>query len=382
MPGMKYFKNVFCFVFFFFIINFINIFFGSTVLAAVADIDHIVFTTEAQTILPDTISGIITIQTQNANGILETIDETADLSVSVTSPTGQFNSNSTTWNPATTFTMSKNTGNKNFYYKDSALGSFTINATLTTRTTGKSWSTSQIINISNTIEDIIATTTATSTGNITSTSTISIATTTNPVISTHYIQEELSSYVEPTIFEISAGRNRLGYVGLPVNFTAKHKLSANLQNKNCNYVWTFGDGSSVEGEETEHIYKYIGDYNLVLNGECGELKSVSRAKVKIIETNLWLSVMTDGAIEIVNNGEYEINLYGWKLLSANQDYAFPLDTIISGGKKIVFPKEYIKIADTTGISLVDASGGRISTTASSVSLEKFIEDYKKLISKN
>ncbi len=348
---------------------------------AVVNIDRIVFVTEPQTILPDTISKAFTIQTQNSSGTIEPIDETSDLSLSVTSATGQFNSNSTTWNPAKTFTMSKNTGNKNFYYKDSTLGTYTINATLTTRTTGKSWNTSQVVNISNDINTATTTnTTATTTDTTFSTSTA----TTTTIISTHYIQEYLSTYVEPTnIFELTAGRNRLGYLNLPLNFEAKYKMSSDLKNSGCHFLWTFGDGSSEKGERVEHTYKYLGEYNLVLNGDCNTAKSVARSTVKVVETNLSLSNYSDGAVKIINSGEYEINLYGWRLSAGKKVYEFPLDTIISAGQSVIFPREYTELDGYSQTRLIDAKDNIIAQTELSPMTEelvRFIEEYKRLTS--
>jgi len=187
------------------IIILVSLFLPTFVFGAVANIDHIVFISAPQTVAPDSISKVLTIQTQNVSGVLEAIDETSDLTVTINSPTGQFNSNSTTWNPASTFTMSKNTGNKNFYYKDITEGTYTINATLMTRTTGKSWTTSQDIIISNTPPEVDSNVDAETDTDATSTADFSPS---GP-ISTHYIQEDLSKYVEPvSVFELSAGRAR------------------------------------------------------------------------------------------------------------------------------------------------------------------------------
>jgi hypothetical protein len=318
--------------------------------------------------------------------------------VTVTSPTGQFNSNSTTWNPATTFTMSKNTGNKNFYYKDSAVGTYTIGATLTTRTTGKSWTASQIINIgvgqvlgtsTDNLPDTNSTGTSTATSTATTTTTEDYSSNNVTIVSTHYIEEDLSSYIEPTVFNLSAGRKRLSYIGTPVSLEAKHKLSTDLQSQNCNYLWTFGDGASSAGEKIEHIYKYAGDYNLVLNGNCGSTQSVSRTVIEVAEPKLTLSAVSDGSIAIMNNSKYEINLYAWKLSSPSQMYAFPLDTIIGANQKVIFPAEYTKISNVENVSLLDATGKSIALLANTMplingasispaELVRFLESYKKL----
>jgi hypothetical protein len=332
---------------------------------AVANIDHIIFVSEPQTVLPDTISKVLTIQSQNSAGAMEALDETADLTVSVTSVTGEFNSNATTWNPATTFTMSKSTGNKNFYYQDSTVGTYTISATLTTRTTGKSWTATQEIIVSDDLsedDDTATTTTATSTSSGGSSS-------------THYIQEEISTYSEPkNVFELSAGRNRLGNPDVPLLFEAKYKISKDLENKNCKYLWTFGDGSSDTGEKTDHVYKYKGNYNLVLNGDCGSAKSVSRSEVSIVDIDLVLAQTDSNDVSITNKSEYEINLGGWKLTSLQKTYSFPVDTILAPKQEIVFPKEYTGITNPWGISLINP----INRIVVSDELARFIDAYRQL----
>ncbi len=201
-----------------------------------------------------------------------------------------------------------------------------------------------------------ATTTATSTATSTATTTVSDNNIITTIYSVHYIEEDLSDYVEPTTFEVSAGRGRLSYVNSPVIFVAKSKMSNGIFSGNCQYDWNFGDGVSLTGEKVLHIYKYPGDYNAVLNGSCAGLQSVSRTAVKILAPNLSISVKDSGAVEIRNNGGNEISLYGWNLSSANFSYAFPQDTIISAGKAVDFPVEYLKIPTAgNGIVLTDAS---------------------------
>jgi len=245
-----------------------------------------------------------------------------------------------------------------------------------------------------TTTDETATSTATSTATTTATTT-TVGTNGGVIVvySAHYIQEDLSSYVEPTVFQVSAGRERLSYLNSLINFEAKFKKSGDVSGRNCIYTWNFGDGSSLLGEKVEHIYKYVGDYNVVLNGSCGDLKSVSRTAVKVLESNLSMNQKNDGAIEIANQGKYEINLYGYKIQSGSLNYAFPLDTIISANKSVIFPAEYLNISTSTGgeIALVDSSGKTLASTSSNFTvynLDKIISEadftrfaleYKKII---
>jgi len=246
--------------------------------------------------------------------------------------------------------------------------------------------------IATTTEETLATSTATTTA--TTTTTVTNYGGERVIYSTHYIQEDLSGYIEPTTFEVSAGRPRLAYLDLPIKFEAKHKVSKDLENRNCKYSWTFGDGFSQVGEKVEHIYKYVGDYNVVLNGSCSDLKSVSRTVVKVVAPSLSILTKLDGAVEVFNQGKYEMNLYGWKIKTQNQEYVFPMDTIISAGQKVTFPEEYLKIIVAgKQIILSDSSDKTVAQTGvnftvsdpnkviSVADFKKFAVEYKKLTSR-
>lgn len=339
--------------------------------SAVTNITQVNFVTEEQTVAPGIISRVFTIQTQNSAGAAEPIDETSDLEVSVTSATGQFNSNSSNWNPNTIFTMSKNTANKNFYYKDTVEGEYVITAKLVTRTAGTTWTASQNVKVSSVTDsgggdsgddssDDSGTGSGDSgggSGTSTTTSTTTTPTATSS-ISTHYNQESVSTYKEPTSFQVSSGRNRLGYIGLPLLFEAKAKVSSGSTDDRCKYFWNTGDGYSKKGRTLEHYYKYTGEYNLVLNGECNDLKSVSRTIVKVVEPNLAVSRNSDGSVNVQNNGDYEINLFSLQIVFENQNYVFPLDTIVGPKKGIDLPSEHTGLSPSSKsrISLESESG--------------------------
>ena len=142
----KYFKIGFCIVIIFG--GLLVAFYPNFSFADVSKIEKIIFTTDVQTVEINTFSEKITIQTQNSSSTSEALTETDDLSVTSSSPTGRFYSNNTTASSTDTFVMSSSTANKNFYYKDSSGGLFTITATLKTRITENLWTTTQNITIS------------------------------------------------------------------------------------------------------------------------------------------------------------------------------------------------------------------------------------------
>ena len=213
------------------------------------------------------------------------------------------------------------------------------------------------------------------------------------ILSVHYYQEGLSDYDEvANVFEVSAGRDRLSYVGSPVSFEAKSKISAGQKGAVPNFKWSFGDGASENNGKVAHTYKYPGEYNVVLNANLSGVNSISRAKVKVLIPELNISEKPDGSVEISNKGANEINLYGWKILAAGRAYSFPLDTIISAGKSVIFPAEYLKIPlvgnvvtlmDASAKEIVSASGNlpllKPEKTISVSDVDKFALEYKRLL---
>ena len=108
---------------------------NSPAFAVTANITKINFTTLEQTINTNTVSAQLTTQTQEVGGASEQVSETTTLNLSSTSETGEFSFNADNWIPVTTLTMSNPSANRNFYYRDSVAGTYT----LTVAAQGKTW---------------------------------------------------------------------------------------------------------------------------------------------------------------------------------------------------------------------------------------------------
>ena len=181
-------------------------------------------------------------------------------------------------------------------------------------------------------------------------------------VSTHSSEEDLSDYQEKPVFETSAGRQRIAYVGAQVEFSASYKMPKDLESNLRIFEWSFGDGLKDSGEKVAHTYKYPGEYSVVLNGASGNENSVSRTTVKVLSPNIHLAILPAGDIEITNNGNTEINLGLWKLrdISGTSDFVFPKDTIVGADKKITLSKDDTKIqTDNNRISIVNPSNGEV-----------------------
>lgn len=250
-----------------------------------ANITQIGFTNTSRSVALGAVSESLTIQTQNSSGVSEQLDETADITLSSSSATGDFSSSATTWNSDTTHTMSKNSSNRTFYYKDTVDGTYTITATLLTRTTLKTWSATQTIVVGSgggagaadqsPLASVATSTTATST----------VASSVSASTSAHSGGSSVAKDSEPVEFQIFGGRDRLAVVGAPVVFQAKIALIKNVSNP-TRYLWSFGDGSAHDGIKTEHTYLFPGEYVVVLNADAFESSAVWRGVVKVVAPEL------------------------------------------------------------------------------------------------
>ncbi len=327
---MRYFdKTFFKFTFGFLIIIAISLLIIYAASAYAAGVEKIVFITEPQSIKPNTLSEPITVQTQDSNGDPYQTPETLDIQFISTSATPEFLNSA--GQPATTY-MSKNTANRTFYYRDSSEGNFKITINTRGRDSGTELSISQQIAISSG---------SSQNNNTNSSGEVLSASTENPLSS----ESATSGAVAPTYsttgsqLEISAGGDRLTTPGSPISFQATIKKNS-VANSAVSFSWSFGDGNVGEGALVSHIYKYPGEYAVVLNAKAGNTFAVARLKAKVVKPDISVS-SKDGYIEITNNGSTEINLFNWKIEDRSEGFIFQPDTIILPHSSVCFDKNLL-----------------------------------------
>jgi len=150
--------------------------------------------------------------------------------------------------------------------------------------------------------------------------------------------------------EVAHGGDRLTSPGSPISFQAVVKKNA-VPDSKANFSWSFGDGFVGAGQFVTHIYKYPGEYIVVLNAKAGDAVATSRSKVRVVAPEISISV-GEGYLELLNNSNAEINLFNWKIVHAGKAFIFQPDTII-------LPKSSIKV----DLSLFTMRGEREGETS-------------------
>ena len=333
---------------------------------AYAAIDKIVFINDPQTITVGESSAQYQIQLQNSAGDKEVAPDTTYFTLPL--EMGDFSSqkDSAIFTASSSIYIATNSSNKYFYFKPHSLGDYIMKITARNKDNTKSWETEQAVKVVNatTSDDISGNNTDTATTTVTTSGTTPVNQITRTITRTIYISvhsdpAELSDYSQNTVFGLSAGRERLAYVGNPVNFTADHKIPKDVSETTCIFKWSYGDGFGGVGEKVSHIYKYQGEYSIVLNGRCDKYTSVSRTIVKVFLPHVSLGITATGDLELKNNGDKEINFGGWEIKDNQNVFILPEDTIVSSGKIIILSRKDTKLYANL-LYLFDPSGGEVA----------------------
>ena len=298
--------------------------------AYAAGVEQIVFTTAEQSTKPNEVSETITIQIQDISGTPTSMGETADLFLTSDSATGEFSSSNSNWQNVEKVTVNSNWENRSFYYRDSSGGSFVITANLVGRNSGQEFNATQKIVVS-------------SSGSTQSTSSSGSGGSSSAGSSSSSSGSSISGPVSGSSaqLEVSAGSDRLTSPGSPITFQATIKKNT-ASNAGLNLFWSFGDGNVGTGLLVHHIYKYPGEYVVVLNAKAGGIFAISRVKVRVIEPIITLSESAE-YVEIANNTSSEINLFNWKIISEGRGFIFQPDTIVLPNSKIKLEKNMLKM---------------------------------------
>ncbi len=201
--------------------------------------------------------------------------------------------------------------------------------------------------------------------------------------SAHSSPASLSELNPKMDFQVSAGRDRLATVGNNIAFQAVVTKIQGVSERDLNYLWSFGDGTTYGGNTVNHTYLFPGEYTVVLNSSYADKQAVSRVNIKVSSPDLTISVV-QGGVEITNKSKAEINLEDWGLESRSRSFVFPKDTLIPAGKKVIFANSITGILDDN-VTLFDPLRKRVLAIQSSVentqtssiqTIEKSINDIQ------
>jgi len=325
----------------------------------------VAFTSPAQTIAVGVVSEVLSVQVQDGSGEQIKVPSTACALVTSSSSTGEFSSSASNWNLVSVLTISKNSANRNFYYKDTEEGTPTLSVNVVIRPDTEAracaswptnewpegWTASQVITVgnpgtsSNEEDD----------GSSEVTQVTEVVATPPPATPP---SSGIVATIEPRIF--TAMRIPTGTVaGADAVFTASTVGLKKEPITNARYIWSFGDGAIEEGNPVYHTYHYPGSYVVVVSVASGEWGATDRKDVVVTAPMLAVTNIKegpDGFIEIKNAGKTDIDLSRWFLGVNGTFFMFPSETILRAGKAVPFPSAITKLLATADAVLLYPNG--------------------------
>lgn len=259
--------------------------------------------------------------------------------------------------------ISSNTANRNFYY-DGHPASYTITAKA-----GYGSADSWTVSFTDTHTIGSSSTSTTSESSTTTSSQTSPSSNESSGSSVHYNATSLSNKKPEQASSVSAGRNRLGAVGSPLEFRAETDYA---YTNSTIFKWNFGDGYQDVGPVVSHTYEYPGEYTAVLNAVLPEGQAVSRVNVKIIEPKIRVTVASSERIEIKNDSDNETSLFGRALSVGNKFFAFPVDSIVKAKGQVSFSSKVTGLEphSANDVSLIVVGGTEQAKLGDKVKEEK------------
>ncbi|MCG2698988.1 PKD domain-containing protein, partial [Candidatus Parcubacteria bacterium] len=101
------------------------------------------------------------------------------------------------------------------------------------------------------------------------------------------------------------------------------------------YLWNFGDGAISEGQNVKHVYKYPGEYIVILDISSGKYSASGRLTAKIIPNQLEIIEANQNYIKLHNGSNVELDISHWFLKAENIFFKFPANTFIKTNRDLM-----------------------------------------------
>lgn len=318
------------------------------------------FTSDAQSIPVAMPSSPFTIQAQ-AGGQSVSLPQTGCVAFESSSPTGQFSSSATNWNSVSVLSMNKGTANKNFYYKDSSAGTFTLSVHLvikpdTESSSCASWPREEWGTTFDAIQAVVVG--STGSNNSTDSTTQSQSTGTSVSQESTAASAYVSSYVPPPVPQVFAdgGDDRVVIVGADTVFTGRAYNRTREEVEHVRFLWNFGDGSTAEGPSVLHHYDYPGKYAAVLTIADNRESPSDYFTVTAEPAKLAFFVYADGSVGIQNLAGRDLDLSSWIVKSFNQLFVLPEHSRIFAGETMRVSQQTLKFWSSIHTELAYPNG--------------------------
>lgn len=175
-----------------------------------------------------------------------------------------------------------------------------------------------------------------------------------------------------------AGEDKTVFIGQKTIFQGKVYGFDGKEIQNARFLWNFGDGMINEGNPISHIYRYLGEYIVILNGSSGIYANSDQLRVKVSAPPFKITGLKpgeNGFIEISNQSNYELDISGFSFSGGKKYFYFPENSMISPNSRLLVP------GSVSGINFASPSAVEFYYPDGSL-IQEFKYESEKIADKN
>ncbi len=177
----------------------------------------------------------------------------------------------------------------------------------------------------------------------------------------------------PGVLSLRVQGPKIAYVNQEVSFEVMPEGIGPTLTRSLIYTWNFGDTYTASGKTSTHVFKYPGEYIVMVGGEYAKASAFSRHEVIVLPVSFALSYTESGDVRIQNNAPQEVDLGGFRL-GGSGSFTFPKFTMLKPKGVLTISKDRAHVSGRD-LSLFDTQGALVVSTAPVVPTLASIPQY-------
>ncbi len=166
-----------------------------------------------------------------------------------------------------------------------------------------------------------------------------------------------STYVPPpSALIVNAGPDVTALLEVPLRFSAQVKTKSGTAYSSSRVIWSFGDGSSLEGTAVEKTYRYAGTYLVTATATDGLVTDSDDLVVRVVPAQVHIIVIAGQGITIVNDSNKRLDLSDWRLSVDSSSFRIPPGTQILPESSVLFSYEITRLPMMSNVVLSYPNG--------------------------
>ncbi len=160
----------------------------------------------------------------------------------------------------------------------------------------------------------------------------------------------------PSALIVNAGPDVTALLEVPLRFSAQVKTKSGTAYSSSRVIWSFGDGSSLEGTAVEKTYRYAGTYLVTATATDGLVTDSDDLVVRVVPAQVHIIVIAGQGITIVNDSNKRLDLSDWRLSVDSSSFRIPPGTQILPESSVLFSYEITRLPMMSNVVLSYPNG--------------------------